>query len=111
MATRDSEQLIFLHAIGLESPEERSTYLDDVCRDQPALRAEIEALLAAHDRLGGGRPPNTSAMAGSAAAVTPEAAPPTTGEQAGTRVGPYKLLELIGEGAWERSSWPSRPDR
>src|SRR5262249_25152622 len=53
---------------------------------------------AAHDRLGGGRLPNTGAMAGSAPAVTAEASPPPTSEQAGTRVGPYKLLELIGEG-------------
>ena len=80
MGTGASEQSIFLHAIGLESPEERSAYLDDACRDQPALRAEIEALLAAHDRLGGGRLPNTGAMAGSAPAVTAEAAPPPTSE-------------------------------
>src|SRR6516162_9979644 len=98
MATQASEQSIFLNAIGRESPEERSAYLDDACRDQPALRSEIEALLAAHDRLGGGRLPDTGAMAGPAPAVTAEAAPPPTSEQAGTRVGPYKLLQPIGEG-------------
>ena len=98
MATQASEQSIFLHAIGRESPEEQSAYLDDACRDQPALRAEIEALLAAHNRLGGGRPPDTGAMAGSAPAVTAETAPPPTSEHSGTRVGPYKLLVPIGEG-------------
>ena len=45
MAERASEQSIFLHAIGRESPEERSAYLDDACRDQPALRAEIDSRL------------------------------------------------------------------
>jgi hypothetical protein len=49
-----SERLedIFGHAIALTSPKARSAYLDAVCRDEPELRAEIESLLAAHDRAG-----------------------------------------------------------
>jgi serine/threonine protein kinase/tetratricopeptide (TPR) repeat protein len=93
MSEPSSEQSIFLHAIGLPSPE-RAAYLDDACRDNPALRAELDALLAAHDRLGGGGSPTTG----------PE---PADGTPAGAKmceaVGAvlsdrYKLLEQIGEG-------------
>ena len=56
MAEQATEQSIFLHAIGLPSPADRATYLDEVCRDDAGLRAELDALLAAHDRLGGGPP-------------------------------------------------------
>src|SRR5947208_10572909 len=97
MAARASEQSIFLHAIGLESPDERSAYLAEACRDHPGLWAELDALLAAHDRLGG-RPPGTSDQDSSAPAATVRVASPTASEQPGTRIGPYKLLQPIGEG-------------
>src|SRR5262245_23780558 len=90
MADRASEQSIFWHAIGLGSPAERSAYLDQACGDDARLRAEIDALLAAHDRLGGPRPAGEGATA--------EAAPPAPGDGPGARVGPYRLLEPIGEG-------------
>jgi serine/threonine protein kinase len=56
MTQQPSEQTIFLHAIGLPAAADRAAYLDEVCRDNPRLRAELDALLAAHHRLGGGRP-------------------------------------------------------
>src|SRR5437762_5137614 len=89
MAEQNLEQSIFLNAIALAAPADRVAYLDEACRETPGLRAELDALLAAHDRLGGAPPP-----------IQPEATeaftPPT--EAAGTVVGPYKLLEQIGEG-------------
>jgi hypothetical protein len=57
MAARPSEQSIFLHAIELGSPAERAAYLDAACAGDRALRTDVEALLAAHDQLGGGTPP------------------------------------------------------
>jgi serine/threonine protein kinase/tetratricopeptide (TPR) repeat protein len=91
MAERASEQSIFLHAIGLPSPEERAAYLDEACRGDPALRAELDALLAAHDRLGGGLA--DTGVRDAATTVTPVA------EAAGTVLaGRYRLLEEIGEG-------------
>jgi hypothetical protein len=39
-------------ALGLASPADRAAYLEDVCGDNPRLRLELDALLAAHDRLG-----------------------------------------------------------
>ncbi|HMF15092.1 MAG TPA: protein kinase, partial [Gemmataceae bacterium] len=90
MAEQNHEQSIFLHAIELAAPAERAAYLDEACRDNPGLRAELDALLAAHDRLGGPSTPT----------IPPEAtgayAPQSEG--AGAVIGPYKLLEQIGEG-------------
>src|SRR5262249_57436739 len=98
MDARACEQSIFLYAIGLESADERSAYLDDACRDQPTIRAEIEALLAAHERLGGGPPPGTSDMPDPVAEATLEVGSPAASERAGTQIGPYQPLEPIGGG-------------
>jgi serine/threonine protein kinase/Tfp pilus assembly protein PilF len=76
-----SERSLFLAAIELDSPEERAAYLDRAGAGDPRLRAAVEALLAAHDRLESASPPSEPA-----------------GERAGARVGPYKLLQQIGEG-------------
>jgi serine/threonine protein kinase len=76
-----SEKSIFLVAIDKGSPEERAAYLDQACAGDPRLRAGVEALLAAHCRLDTASPP-----------------PEPADERAGTRVGPYKLLQQIGEG-------------
>src|SRR5215510_288575 len=53
MPEQNLEQSIFLQAIGLAAPADRAAYLDEACQDNPHLRAELNALLAAHDRLGG----------------------------------------------------------
>jgi serine/threonine protein kinase/WD40 repeat protein/tetratricopeptide (TPR) repeat protein len=90
MAEQDLERSIFLHAVELVSPADRAAYLDNVCRDNPQFRAELDALLAAHDRLGSApTPPNPP--------ETPRVFTPPA-ETAGTVIGPYKLLEQIGEG-------------
>src|SRR5262245_48310492 len=88
MAERPSEQSIFLHAISLPSPAERAAYLDEVCRENADLRAELDALLAAHDRLGDGCPSQETAS------LTPVA-----GATLGTILaGRYRLLQPLGEG-------------
>jgi serine/threonine protein kinase len=91
MAENASEQSIFLHAVGLASSADRAAYLEDICRDNPRLRLEIDALLAAHDRLGADPPP--SGPGGFLRTIDE----PNT-ERAGTVIGPYKLLQQIGEG-------------
>jgi len=98
-------QDIFEHAIGLER-DQRERYLVSACGDDAALRTEVEALLRAHDGAAkfmasptAGSPPLAEAMptADSSAAVT-IAAPLREGP--GTRIGPYKILQLIGEGGF-----------
>src|SRR5438552_4111656 len=98
MVERASEQSIFLYAIGLPSSADRAAYLDGACRDNPGLRAQVEALLAAHERLGGGTPP-TGPEAAEPAASEARVALPRSSEAVGTLLaGRYKLLEAIGEG-------------
>ncbi|MBI1913560.1 MAG: tetratricopeptide repeat protein [Planctomycetes bacterium] len=85
------ERSIFEAAIDKGSPQERAAYLDQACGSNAALRREVEALLAAHDRLGRFPP-----AAGAPSPVATVAEPLT--ERPGTVIGPYKLLEQIGEG-------------
>jgi hypothetical protein len=49
---RLSERSIFEAVIEIASLEERAAYLDQVCGSDAGLRQEIEAQLAAHQRLG-----------------------------------------------------------
>jgi len=41
---------VFHEALLKTSPQERAHYLEDVCRESPELRDEIESLLAAHEQ-------------------------------------------------------------
>src|SRR5262249_50293096 len=86
-----SEKSIFEAAIEQASPAERVAYVDQVCAGNLRLRREVEDLLAVHDRLGGihgnGHPHDPGATVDR---------PPA--EHPGTVIGPYKLLQQIGEG-------------
>jgi WD40 repeat protein/serine/threonine protein kinase len=84
---RLSERSIFEAAIEQGSPQERSAYLDRACGGDAGLRRQVEALLAAHERLGDIPLPAT-------------AEEPAVTERPGAVIGPYKLLEQIGEGGF-----------
>jgi WD40 repeat protein/serine/threonine protein kinase len=88
-----SERSLFEAAIEKGSTGERAAYLDEACGTNEELRQGVEALLAAHDRLGGGQP--TSGSPRPVADVV-EVVP----ERPGNFIGPYKLLEQIGEGGF-----------
>src|SRR5262245_9671101 len=80
---------IFCDALELTSSAERAAYLDRACGDDADLRRGIERLLEAH------------AEADSFFATPPAVAAANTDPGAGAGgavVGPYKLLEVIGEG-------------
>jgi WD40 repeat protein/serine/threonine protein kinase len=83
---------IFGKALELE-PANRPAYLDETCAGDPDLRARIDGLLAAHGQAGEfmRRPASTVA-----AAITAGYEP--IAERPGTVIGPYNLLEQIGEG-------------
>jgi len=96
-------QEIFEHVIDLERAQ-REEYLASACGDDAALRKEIEALLRAHDGAAkflasptAGSLADSAPTADSSAAAT-LAAPIREGP--GTRIGPYKLRQLIGEGGF-----------
>src|SRR5262245_26076108 len=85
-----NEESIFAAAVGKPSAE-RAAFLDAACAADPGLRGRVEALLRAHE--------NPDPFF---AAPSPHAAPtvdlPHHAERLGTVVGPYKLVEPIGEG-------------
>jgi signal transduction histidine kinase len=85
----DSAKTIFLNALEIASPGTRRAYVVSQCGPDQALRAEVEELLHHHERIA---PLLESA---SVARTT------TIGmERLGTRIGPYKLLQQIGEGGF-----------
>jgi WD40 repeat protein/serine/threonine protein kinase len=73
--------------------DERAAYLDETCAGDPALRERVEGLLGALERAGAllDEPVVTRESTSPTAVLPPTA-------QAGDHVGPYKLLQQIGEG-------------
>ncbi len=95
-ATTPNIRSIFDRALEIESEAVRRTFLDEACGGAPDIRAQVEALLAAHAAAGSFLEELPSAVkftAGPTTAHHPSEAP-------GTQIGPYKLLEKIGEGGF-----------
>ena len=88
--TSASLESILAEAVEIALPDERQAFLSKACAENAVLRARVEQLMANHFRAGSflERP----------AAILNTAAQPVQGEALGTLVGPYKLLEQIGEG-------------
>ena len=84
------EEEIFLNALESARPT-RDAYLDEACGDDAELRRRVEALLRRHQESKG---PLDAPLAG----VDVTANPPPATEKPGTLIGPYKLLQQIGEG-------------
>src|SRR5437762_2652292 len=82
---------LFLKALEMRSAGERQEYLDAACAGDAALRAEVESLLEASVRAGS----FLESPAPTPGVTVDE--PPVT-ERAGTVIGPYKLIQEIGEG-------------
>jgi WD40 repeat protein/serine/threonine protein kinase len=89
-ARRDS---IFCRAIEVASAEDRASYIARACGNDADLRRAVEKLVAAHFRAGSFLEP--PALAAAATAEEPPVA-----ERPGTAIGPYKLLEQLGEGGF-----------
>jgi non-specific serine/threonine protein kinase/serine/threonine-protein kinase len=87
---KDAEA-IFLAALEKEAPQERAAYVEKACAGQPDLRRRLRELLEAHEESRGplDSPPVGLQVITHLAAIT---------ERPGTVLGPYKLLEQIGEG-------------
>ena len=92
----DCVQRVFDYAMDL-SPARRATYLDRACGRNGALREEVEALLDAGARAGSflEAPPGGFAWA-LMEELGQEDAPGR--DLVGSRVGPYRILELVGSG-------------
>ncbi len=107
----------FTAALVRQSGPERTAYLDEACLGDADLRAQVEALLRDHERIGrflgtaqgsASVPVETAGdgLVGPESGDLSQAEPPATGaapvppgpEVSGTVIGPYKLLQPIGEG-------------
>ena len=84
-------EAIFFAALEKQSPDDRIAYLDEVCASDPDLRQRVEALLNARLKLG-------TFLQGHAADMVATTSAPLTSERPDTQIGPYKLLQQIGEG-------------
>ncbi len=87
------EVVIFGQAVELPDGQ-RAAYLARACGGDATLRQKVEALLQAHHQVGDflEAPPQTAPIEARVES--------STGEQAGDRIGRYKLLQQIGEGGW-----------
>ncbi len=84
---------IFWDAAQLASAGEREGYLDSACDGDGELRRRVEQLL-------GARAKAESFLESHAPALAATVDEPAVAERPGTVVGPYKLLEQIGEGGF-----------
>src|SRR6478752_5167529 len=82
---------VFLAALDKATPEERAAYVEAACAGKPEMLQRVRELLASHEQ---SRGPLDAAPPGLEATV----ALPGVSEGPGTRIGPYKLLQQIGEG-------------
>jgi eukaryotic-like serine/threonine-protein kinase len=86
-----SERSIFIAALEKDDPAERAAYLAQACADDLPLRERIERLLKAHE------PAESFLERGPSVLDATDDYEPIA-ECAGTVIGPYKLLQQIGEG-------------
>src|SRR4029077_17486255 len=83
------EESILLQALEIASAAGRVAFLDRACGDNRHLRAEVEALLRAHAQSG-----DLLDLPEQPAVTVDD----PVRERPGTVIGPYKLLQPIGEG-------------
>ncbi len=99
-STKQSARPIFTKALGLNDPTAREAYLDEACGSDLDLRREIERLLAA--QLGERTSPLDAVEAafGPEQTVAPTAIVDAREGHQHPQIGPYRLLEQIGEGGF-----------
>src|SRR6266567_8590281 len=91
MGTLD-EAAIFEHACQIETPEARLLYIQEACAGNRVLLSRAEALLRVYERN-----PN---FLESPAEEFQGAGQVVVSEGIGSQIGPYKLVEPIGEGGF-----------
>jgi serine/threonine protein kinase len=87
-----NERDIFIAALQRQNAADRSAFLAEACGCDMELREQVEALLCEHEQLGS----FLEAPAASPVATVDE----MMIDRPGTIIGPYKLLEQIGEGGF-----------
>jgi serine/threonine protein kinase len=102
-ATTKNAKDLFIAAVKL-ALEQRDAFLDQACGDSPDLRQQVEALLRAHEEADSflDKPPVGEAGITSdgprGRLVSEEDPAKASQEGPGSLIGPYKLLQKLGEG-------------
>jgi WD40 repeat protein/serine/threonine protein kinase len=95
-----TEESLFIEALEIAGPVERAAFLDRACGGDPALRVRLDKLLVRHTQGGNflGRPADLLQLSDTQeyAAGRPADDPLTPPD--GGLIGPYKLVEVVGEG-------------
>ena len=95
---KPQEEALFEAASCLTDEGQREAFLNEACTGNPEMRARIAALLSAHfAHLETGDTQLDSSDTEGGRRGTEKA---VSGEKAGQRIGPYKLLEKLGEGGF-----------
>jgi serine/threonine protein kinase len=98
---------IFMEALAIEDAQQRAAFLSEPCGADWALRQEVEELIQAEAAASNFLPGQPAASAAEAALQeVAQALGPRRGlgapraEKPGDKIGPYRLLQHIGEGAF-----------
>ena len=87
-----TEEPIFLTALQLATVQERMKYVQAACSGDPELHGRVSKLLASHDAVNGPLDQPLFDIGNASTLDQPSVA------RLGTQIGPYKLLQVIGEG-------------
>jgi non-specific serine/threonine protein kinase/serine/threonine-protein kinase len=91
-ASHPSVDQVFSDALRHPTGPDRAAFLDDVCGCNAELRQRVDRLLRAHD--------DAASFLESPAVEATATTGQSLSERPGTLIGPYKLLEQIGEGGF-----------
>ena len=94
-----NEETLF-HLACEKPPDQRAAFLDEACAGDAALRQRLKILLAANEHPGSflQSPARNNGNGESASTAGHSAFPSGVQEGPGTVIGPYRLLQQIGEG-------------
>jgi serine/threonine protein kinase len=97
---------LFSAALEIANPTDRLAMIQRACADRPQLKVKVDELLAVHAQADHFFSDCTTAISASVAELSVVGGPDDSGtpvpeisdDVAGTRIGPYKILQKIGEG-------------
>jgi WD40 repeat protein/serine/threonine protein kinase len=101
MSEQSPAEAIFFAALEIASAEERAAYVNAACGEDTDLRRRVDRLLAAHPQVGSFLEEPAQAPRATEAQASPSPEPgvaDSVSEGPGTMIGPYKLLQQLGEG-------------
>jgi serine/threonine protein kinase/Flp pilus assembly protein TadD len=88
-------ETILAQAVEIAAPGERQAFLERACAGDPELRRRVERLVERHFQAGSFLEQPAVDLVAAGPTLTP---PPGPAYGPGTVLGPYRLLELVGEG-------------